>query len=316
MKFRRYGMKFLTDWTKQYPSLKILDNDLKMSRLAQAYLILGDGEEIWQCVGSFACALHCKENKHLGCGECRVCSQIKAERFVDLQRVQASGKAKFIKKEDIIRLQNLVQTKPVVSSLRICFIQDAQFFDKEAANAFLKILEEPPNGTLWMLSASNLYSVFETLVSRCRRVFLNAISIEKLVSPHLEGQQEIQTFILQILKDPHQEVVAAAIDKVSDCVHNIKHKDKGTKEYLDYILGLVSFVVRDSAVMQVCYDSDEILLWPGARDVSEEMSTYLSSNMLDCLMERLADMRQNMDYNINLKLSLSYLFSALTKGML
>ncbi len=306
-------MKSFVTWVKDYPTLKVLANDIEMQRLAHAYLILGDGEDVWLCVRSLAQSLQCPEQPGEGCGECVVCTQIENDCFVDLRRVQPSGKAKFIKIEDIADLQDLIQTKPMVSDQRLCFVQDVQCFDKEAANAFLKILEEPPRGTLWILSTTNVYEVLETLVSRCRRVLLNTVSVERFVYKDLEASEEIREALLQILGEPQREALSVVTDRINDYVHKAKNQSRGNKEYLEYILGLVSLVLRDSAVLQVCQDSTPKLMWPEAQQASGHMAHYMDEHVREALWERLVELRSHIHYNMNLKLSLSHLLSPLTE---
>jgi DNA polymerase-3 subunit delta' len=66
--------------------------------------------------------------------------------------------------------------KPYEASMRVVLILDAQTMNPSASNALLKVLEEPPAGTILILVATHTSDLLPTIVSRCRHIRFNPIS--------------------------------------------------------------------------------------------------------------------------------------------
>ncbi len=92
--------------------------------------------------------------------------------------------------EDIRSLYNTLFLKPVKSPLKAVIIRDAQLLTPEAQNALLKILEEPPAQTLFLLTADSQESLLPTVRSRCKLI---AIAAEVIITA--EEREEYQSQI-------------------------------------------------------------------------------------------------------------------------
>lgn len=75
-----------------------------------------------------------------------------------------------------------MQLRPVMGPRRACLIPDAERMQPEAANAFLKTLEEPPAGALILLTTAARDRLLATIVSRCRRVCVRPLSTESIAT--------------------------------------------------------------------------------------------------------------------------------------
>jgi hypothetical protein len=305
-------MTSLQERYQAYKPLEALCRDIKNDRLAHAYLFLALADDAWSCVKAFASALECESGLGEVCGACRVCQQIENEKFIDLLRFVPSGKANLIKLEDIQTLQEMVQTKPMVASKRLCFVQDVQYMDKEAANAFLKILEEPPVATLFVLSAPNPHEILGTIVSRCRRVVVASVDVQSILQKDLEGLEEIKQELWLILQGAPQDAVSLAVDRINEQVHQLKNNEVGNKIYLEAILEWVMLIQREALVWQQTSGDTQYLLCPEFVEEISLVATVMSEGILAELQARIEKLRANIFYNMNLKLSLSYLFSPVT----
>jgi DNA polymerase-3 subunit delta' len=108
------------------------------------------------------------------CGNCKSCRKIESENHPDIIRLKPSGV--FIKIDQIRALCQTLAMKPYEASMRVVLISDAQAMNPAASNALLKVLEEPPSGTILILVANHTSDLLPTIVSRCRHIRFSPIS--------------------------------------------------------------------------------------------------------------------------------------------
>ena len=114
------------------------------------------------------------------CGNCKSCRKIGSENHPDIIRIMPSGV--FIKIDQIRALCRTLALKPYEAGMRVVLIADAQAMNPAASNALLKVLEEPPTGTILILMANHTSDLLPTIVSRCRHIRFNPISRTKMES--------------------------------------------------------------------------------------------------------------------------------------
>jgi len=114
------------------------------------------------------------------CGNCKSCRKIESEHHPDIIRIKPSGV--FIKIDQIRALCRTLAMKPYEAGMRVVLISDAQAMNPAAGNALLKVLEEPPSGTILILVANHISDLLPTIVSRCRHIRFNPISRTKMES--------------------------------------------------------------------------------------------------------------------------------------
>jgi DNA polymerase-3 subunit delta' len=100
--------------------------------------------------------------------------------------VKASGA--FIKIDQVRLLRKQLRFAPLEKGRRVIIINDAQTMNNEAANAILKILEEPPNDTHIILTASQTTDLLPTVVSRCQHIAFAPIPFAKVADVLVAGQ--------------------------------------------------------------------------------------------------------------------------------
>lgn len=144
--------------------------------LAHAYLFTGPPRIGKKLVAlAFARTLLCGANRQDPCGECPSCRKSARGVHPDLHLLEpqsTAGKtsARSIKIEHIRDVQRAVSLKAHEGSRKIVLIDEAEFLTEQAGNALLKILEEPPPGTVFLLVSSSLNALLPTIVSRCQLV--------------------------------------------------------------------------------------------------------------------------------------------------
>ena len=119
------------------------------------------------------------------CGQCRPCRKIISGNHPDV--IVITPEKSRIKISAIRELVHTLAAKPYEASWRVVVIDQAEAMNPEAGNALLKLLEEPPENTILILTAGNTHSLLPTIVSRCQQVTFNPIP-EKALVDHLEKQ--------------------------------------------------------------------------------------------------------------------------------
>jgi DNA polymerase III subunit delta' len=112
------------------------------------------------------------------CGSCGSCKKIISGSHPDIHIVRPEGSV--IKVEQIRALCQRLSLKPNEASIRLALISDAQMLNPEAGNTLLKTLEEPPDHTVFILTALQSSDLLPTIVSRCRHIRFNPVSRERL----------------------------------------------------------------------------------------------------------------------------------------
>ncbi|MBI4411321.1 MAG: AAA family ATPase [Deltaproteobacteria bacterium] len=90
----------------------------------------------------------------------------------DFHLIEAEGET--IKIEAIRSCQAKLQRAPLEALLKVVLIDEAGSLTRQAANSLLKVLEEPPRDTLFILITRSLFQILPTIRSRCRRLFFSA----------------------------------------------------------------------------------------------------------------------------------------------
>jgi DNA polymerase III subunit delta' len=143
-------------------ALALLQKALAEGRLGHAYLISGDaGSGPDEFANDFA-------GLFLGVGA------IRAESDPDFHAISPESKSRRILTDQIRVLEEAIHRTPEKGSRKVAVIRDADRMMPQAANAFLKTLEEPPSGSLLLLTTSLPEALLETIRSRCLAVVLRS----------------------------------------------------------------------------------------------------------------------------------------------
>jgi len=162
---------------------------LDKNRLPHALLFIGPRHaEVLQFVNRLMAILICKptsphppfghllpmpEGKgipdNVPCGQCQPCHLLMQGTHPDIKYVRQDTPSSPIKIEQIRELQESVYQTPQCGTRSIIVIEPADRLNRSAANALLKILEEPPLHTLFILIAEHISSLPATIMSRCQQ---------------------------------------------------------------------------------------------------------------------------------------------------
>jgi len=149
---------------------KMLLGAIANNRVANAYLFLGPDPGVMRdAAAAFASALNCEAGKGDSCGRCPACDKIQRGIHPDFLVVSPRG-SRSIKIDQIRELISYTRFGPSTSRWKVCVVDGAQSMTTEAANSFLKTLEEPLPGIVFVLISASDVGVPLTLVSRCQKI--------------------------------------------------------------------------------------------------------------------------------------------------
>ncbi len=173
------------EFSEQSQGVQLLQRSLARGRLGHAYLFTGDSlEELELLAANLAKTLNCLNPvKTAGlatdcCDECLNCRKVTDGNHADVHWVKPESKTRIIKIEQITRrpesparvVLEFANLKPTEGKYKVCVIVGADRLNANAANAFLKTLEEPPPKSVFILLSTEPSRILETILSRCLRL--------------------------------------------------------------------------------------------------------------------------------------------------
>jgi DNA polymerase-3 subunit delta' len=165
------------NFPKSTQGVQLLQRSLARGRLGHAYLFTGDQlDELELLAGTLAKTLNCQNPVKTGnaatdcCDECLSCRKIKSGNHADIHWARPESKSRVITVEQVRDLMQQIQLKPTEAEHKVAIIVAADRLNPQAANAFLKTLEEPPQNSVLILLSTEPQRLLETILSRCLRL--------------------------------------------------------------------------------------------------------------------------------------------------
>ncbi len=194
-------MKFFNEIYGQNNALDLLRRSFARQMISHAYLFCGpSGVGKKTCAKAFARALLCQRPaEEDACGECRSCRQVEGGNHPDFLKVEPEGGS--IKIEQAREIQRRVTLAPFQGGRQVCLIDRAESMTDEAANCFLKILEEPPAGVVFILTCVQPYALLATVLSRCQQVLFQLLPVSQvaLILARLPGVKQEEADLTALL---------------------------------------------------------------------------------------------------------------------
>ena len=166
-----------TDFPDQRQGVELLQRSLERGRLAHAYLFTGHHiEELEAIARTLAKTLNCLQPEKANgvsincCDACLNCRKVEHDNHADVQWVRPESKSRVITVEQMRELMQEINLKPTEAEYKVAVIVGADRLNVQAANAFLKTLEEPPAKSVLILLTTEPQRVLETILSRCLRL--------------------------------------------------------------------------------------------------------------------------------------------------
>ena len=178
---RRYRPKAFSEVVGQEPVVTTLKNALRFDKAAHAYLFCGSrGVGKTTLARLFAKALNCQERgaDMEPCNRCSSCLEIGTGQSLDVIEIDGASNRGI---DDIREINETALYSPSAGRYKIYIIDEVHMLTKEAFNALLKTLEEPPEKAKFFFATTEPHKVLPTIISRCQRFDLGRIQLSQII---------------------------------------------------------------------------------------------------------------------------------------
>ena len=177
--YRDYRPERFEDVIGQDAIVRILKNQIRTGQIGHAYLFSGlRGTGKTTTARIFAKAVNCENGGVEPCCTCSACQDIKRGTFMDVVEMDAASNNGV---DDIRSLREELNYPPVRAKKKIYIIDEVHMLSTSAANAFLKVLEEPPEYVIFILATTDPQKLPKTILSRCTRLDFRRVSEEDII---------------------------------------------------------------------------------------------------------------------------------------
>ncbi|MGE3808457.1 MAG: DNA polymerase III subunit gamma/tau, partial [Gemmataceae bacterium] len=177
---RRYRPGQFKDLVGQEPVARALINALESNRVAHAYLFTGArGVGKTSTARILAKALNCAKGPTISpCEQCDICQAIAGGDDVDVLEIDGASNRGI---DEVRELRRNSHFRPTRARFKIYIIDEVHMLTKEAFNALLKTLEEPPPHVKFIFATTEVQKIPLTILSRCQRFDFAGIGTERIV---------------------------------------------------------------------------------------------------------------------------------------
>ena len=179
--YRKYRPKKFSEIVGQEHIIKTLTNAVSREMISHAYLFSGPrGTGKTTTARLFAKSLNChnrKEGESEPCNKCPSCLDIISGRSLDLIEIDAASHRGI---DEIRELREGIKFSPAKEKYKVFILDEAHQLSKDAVNALLKTLEEPPSHAIFILATTEIHKMLPTIISRCQRFDFRKLKLPEI----------------------------------------------------------------------------------------------------------------------------------------
>lgn len=264
--------------------LKTLDSFFLDGRKPHAVLIDGGGvEERDELARYTAKMLVCENQSRTPCGECENCRKATENIHPDIIPVEKPEDKKHFVKDDVKRMVGEAHLTPNEAETKVYIIKEMQLMTEESQNLLLKILEEPPHYTSFVITSQTANAVIGTVLSRVVRLRLGKTAREEFSEKAVSVTERLVKALLSTYEYDKIEATAPL---------------DGNKQLTAEVLRMLCLVLRDAVALK--NGGKEMLLpdFSGSRDIAERLSLGKLLDYYDRASGLLRSLENNPNYTL------------------
>ena len=181
--YRKYRPKLWSEVFGQESIKNTLKNEILNNKLTHAYIFAGSrGIGKTTMARLFTKTLNCKNRKSDDiepCGVCESCLAIDSGSSMELIEIDAASNTGV---DDVRELKKLTRIPPKIGTYKVFIIDEVHMLSKQAFNALLKTLEEPPEKVIFILATTEINKILDTILSRCQIFKFKKATNEEIIA--------------------------------------------------------------------------------------------------------------------------------------
>ena len=203
--YRKYRPQTFSEITGQEYVVQTLSNALSRNNISHAYIFSGSrGSGKTTIARLLAKAVNChnrKDGQFEPCNKCSSCLEVMGGRALDLIEIDAASNRGI---DEMRELRDGIKFAPTKEKYKVFIIDESHQLTKEAVNALLKTLEEPPSHAIFVLATTEIHKMIPTIISRCQRFDFRKLTLPEIVKrlEFVSGKEGVK------IEKPALEIIA------------------------------------------------------------------------------------------------------------